>query len=110
MQTPACRKPRITRNSSATSLSDSAEVGSSRMRTRALRQRLGDFHHLLFADRDVLHPVGRLDVGNSQFAEQSRGVGVHAAPIDGAVTGGGLAVEKDVFGNRELGKEIELLM
>ncbi len=78
--------------------------------TRTLRQRLGDFDHLLLSDRDVSHPVGRLDVGYSEFTEEGGRVGVHPAPVDGAEAVGRLAVEKDVFGNRELGDQVELLM
>ena len=77
---------------------------------RPLRQRLGDFDHLLLADRNVFHLVGRLDAGDSQVVEKNSGVAVQLAPIDGADSIGRVAVEKNVFGNGQFGNEVELLM
>ena len=76
----------------------------------APRQGFGDFDHLLLADRDVFHPVGGLDIDNSQLAKQRLGIEVQTAPIDGAKGVGRLTVEKDVLGDSELSNEVELLM
>ena len=77
---------------------------------RALRQRLGDFDHLLLADGDVLDLIGGFEVPDAEFVKQGLGVGIQPAPIDCAQAVGRLTVKEDVLGDGELGNEIQFLI
>ena len=74
-----------------------------------LRQRLGDFDHLLLGDAEPMHRDARIDV-EADHVEHALGFGVDAAPVDEAgQPAREFAAEKNVLRDVEIGDEREVL-
>ena len=76
---------------------------------RVLRERLGDLHHLLLRDAELVDERARVEI-QAERVEQAPGLGVHPPVIDGAgQPAAGLAAEIDVLRDVEIRDERELL-
>ena len=74
----------------------------------AAAERLGDFHHLPLADRQVRELQVRVDV-LAEAAQLGGGLRVQLRAVDEAAAGGQVA-EVDVFRDGHLGDEVQLLV
>ena len=73
------------------------------------KQHPGDLDQLLQADRQVAEPRQRIDV-DTESRELLTGLARHAPPLHQTEAIGGLHAEKHVLGDRQIGRDAELLM
>ena len=74
-----------------------------------MRQRFGDFDHLLLGDAESVHRDARIDI-EADHVENAFGFGINSATVDQArQPRRGFAAEEDVLGEIEIGNERELL-
>ncbi len=73
------------------------------------KQHPGDLDQLLQADRQVAEPSQRIDV-DAESGELFTGFARHAPPLHDSEAIGRLHAEKHVLGDRQIGRDAELLM
>ena len=74
-----------------------------------LRQRLGDFDHLLLGDAEAVHRDARIDI-EPDHVENAFGFGINSATVNQSrQPRRGFAAEEYVLGEIEIGNERELL-
>ena len=77
---------------------------------RVVRERLGDLHALAVADRELADRRAHVEVADVERGEHLARPLAHPAPVDRAEAALRGVAHEDVFGDRQLGEEQELLV